>query len=265
MSLTLFRGDSLTILPSIADDSVDCILTDPPYSSGGLFRGDRAKDTNTKYVNTGTIMRRPDFTGDNKDQRSFRWWSAFWMAECFRIAKDGAPILVFTDWRQLPETSDALQMAGFIWRGAVVWDKTEGARPQRGRFRNQTEFILWGSKGEFPIRDNAECLPGVFRHVVKPSEKERHIAAKPVDLLKHLLRILPDPSLDMTVLDPFMGSGSTGAAALSRGMSFMGIEQSKEIHAQARIWLEGLEQQGELFAGADGLDDIVTQPIELTD
>ena len=248
--LTLYRGDSLAVLPKLPSESVDCILTDPPYSSGGLFRGDRSKSTNTKYVQTGTLLRRPDFMGDNKDQRSFRLWSLHWMLEAFRIAKETAPIMVFTDWRQLPETSDALQMAGFIWRGVVVWDKTEGSRPQKGRFRNQTEFVVWGSKGEFPERDGAECLPGVFRICPRPEDKERHIAGKPVNLLKYLTRLLPEGNEregGYTLLDPFMGGGSTGAAALSRGMKFIGIEQSREIYQRAKTWLSGIDRQMDVF------------------
>ena len=248
MGITLFEGDSLDLLRTFPSQSVDCILTDPPYSSGGLFRGDRMASTNTKYTNTETQMVRPDFLGDNRDQRSFRLWSERWMSECYRIVKDSAPIMVFTDWRQLPETSDALQIAGFTWRGVVVWDKTEGARPQKGRFRNQTEFVVWGSKGPFPIIDGAECLPGVFRHSITIKEKERHIAAKPVNLLKNLLRLVPQNTKDcVTVLDPFMGSGSTGAAALAHGFNFIGIEQHPTILAQAREWLASIEAQDALF------------------
>lgn len=78
------------------------------------------------------------------------------------MLKDGAPVLLFTDWRKLPLTTNALQIAGFTWRGITV-GKTEGVRPQLGRFRNQAEYIVWGSKGDMSLVRRAPVLPGVVR------------------------------------------------------------------------------------------------------
>jgi len=64
---------------------------------------------------------------------------------------------------QLPLTTDALQCAGYTWRGVVEWDKTEGLRPQLGRFRNQAEYVVWSSKGTMPVKRRAPDLPGVVR------------------------------------------------------------------------------------------------------
>ena len=55
-------------------------------------------------------------------------WATLWLSECWRLAKPGAPALVFSDWRQLPAMTDAVQAAGFEWRGIVVWHKPN-ARP----------------------------------------------------------------------------------------------------------------------------------------
>ena len=57
---------------------------------------------------------------------------------------------MFIDWRQLPAATDALQWAGWIWQGTAVWDKGN-SRPQKGRFRQQAEYIVWGSNGDMPI------------------------------------------------------------------------------------------------------------------
>jgi site-specific DNA-methyltransferase (adenine-specific) len=94
------------------DASVDAVITDPPYSSGGFTRGDRSASTTAKYTLTGTQIERPAFAGDNRDQRSFGYRCALWLSECLRVAKTGAPIAVFTDWRQLPTMTDAIQAAG---------------------------------------------------------------------------------------------------------------------------------------------------------
>src|SRR4051794_29809854 len=98
----LILGDCLEVLRTLPDASVDAIVTDPPYSSGGQFRGDRMGSTIDKYVGSDQkAFSRPEFAGDNRDQRAYGYWSALWLSECLRIAKPGAVIALFTDWRQL--------------------------------------------------------------------------------------------------------------------------------------------------------------------
>ena len=65
----------------------------------------------------------PDFDGDNRDQRSWTIWMVEWLSDARKACKPGAPICLFIDWRQYPSITDALQWAGWIWRGSVVWDK----------------------------------------------------------------------------------------------------------------------------------------------
>jgi site-specific DNA-methyltransferase (adenine-specific) len=223
----VFAGDSLRLLREMPDNSVDAVITDPPYSSGGLMRGDRQGATSSKYVMTGTQIERPEFYGDNRDQRSFTLWCSLWMAECARITKQGGYLLTFCDWRQLPAMSDAIQAGGWVWRGIVPWDKTEGTRPQMGWFRAQCEYVLTASNGgmgkeqERPVK---VCLPGLFRENVRSSEK-LHITGKPIALMRRLMECLPAGSV---VLDPFAGSGSTAVAAMQSGMRSISIEMSDQ-------------------------------------
>lgn len=224
---TVYRGDSLSIMRSLPADSVDAVVTDPPYSSGGLHAGSRARKPSEKYVHGGTKRVYPEFFGDNRDQRSFGIWSSVWMAEAYRITRQGGYLLCFTDWRQLPITSDAAQVAGWTWKGIVVWDKTEGTRPSRGWFRSQSEFVVGavkGSLGQEQTRDVKDCLPGVFRESVRSSTK-LHMTGKPVGLMENLLRVLPENS---RVLDPFAGSGTTLIAARNLGHTSIGIEMSPD-------------------------------------
>ena len=132
MKNQLLKGDALSVLPTLEAGSFDALITDPPYASGGLTASARQKAPSQKYCGEGLHA---DFAGDERDQRSHLRWMTMWLAECSRLLKDGAPVCLFTDWRQLPLTTDALQCAGFTWRGITVWDKTEGVRPQLGRFR----------------------------------------------------------------------------------------------------------------------------------
>ena len=160
--------------------------------------------------------------GDSKDQRSFTMWATLWLSECLRIAKDGSPLLVFTDWRQLPSMTDAIQAAGWAWLGIVPWNKRT-SRPQMGKFRQQCEYILFGSKGRF-IPATRTCLPGLYDYPVIPSQKV-HLTSKPLPLLKDLLAITPAGA---TVLDPFLGGGTTAVAAMQTDRKCIGIELSKE-------------------------------------
>jgi site-specific DNA-methyltransferase (adenine-specific) len=187
----------------------------------------------TKYQNSGVEVAYPEFAGDNRDQRSYGYWCALWLDECLRVARPGAPACLFTDWRQLPITTDALQAGGWVWRGIVPWDKTEAARPQMGRFKAQSEFIVWGSKGEMPPREDIGCLPGVFRYGIKQDDKH-HVTGKPTELMLDVIRICPAGG---TILDPFMGSGTTGVAAAMAGYHFIGVESDRECFdvAERRI------------------------------
>lgn len=223
----LYRGDALAILRELPDASVDAVLTDPPYSSGGLHAGARRKEPAAKYQSTGTKKVYLPMLGDLKDQRSFVMWATLWLSECWRLAKPGSPVMVFSDWRQLPAMTDAVQAAGFEWRGIVVWHKPS-ARPMLGSFKRDTEFVVHAVKA--PAKPfTRRCFPGVFAHRVNPAAKV-HLTSKPVALLVDLLAIAPEGGV---VLDPFMGGGTTALACLETGRRFVGVELSREYHELA--------------------------------
>jgi site-specific DNA-methyltransferase (adenine-specific) len=228
---TLYVGDALSALRELPDASVDAVIADPPYCSGGITAADRVNHTaRRKYVSTNATHALPNFDGDQRDQRSFAFWSTLWLTECLRLTKPRGVCLVFTDWRQLPATSDALQAAGWVWRGLVVWHKP-GARPHRGRFSNAAEYLVWGSNGHLGSQPQAPCLPGLYS-VASPRGDERvHITQKPLLLLRQLIGITASSS---TVLDPFMGSGTTGVAAVLEGRRFVGIDKAEVIAIGAR-------------------------------
>ena len=129
-ALTLYQGDALAVLQSFPPLCVDAVITDPPYSSGGLMLSARQADPAVKYQNNGTVKTYPPMFGDNRDQRSFIMWATLWLAECWRVARDGSPLLMFSDWRQLPAMTD---VAGR--RGLAQADRAAAARgvPQGGR------------------------------------------------------------------------------------------------------------------------------------
>jgi len=147
---------------------------------------------------------------------------AEWLTEARRVCKPGAPICMFIDWRQLPAMTDALQWAGWVWRGILVWDKTN-SRPQRGRFRQQAEFVVWGSNGHMSLDRKAPVLPGVFRQSMPALAKRIHQTEKPLEVMREMVKIVEPGGI---ILDPFAGAGTTILAAKQEGYSALGIELS---------------------------------------
>jgi DNA modification methylase len=221
-SVTLYRGDSLRILSALPDACVDAVITDPPYSTGAFTLAGKGAASSDKYQKTGTKKYYPPVLGDSKDQRSFYRWAVLWLSECWRLCQEGAPVLVFTDWRQLPIVTDAVQGAGFHWRGVLVWHKASG-RPMLGEFRRDCEFIVYGCKGRF-VPHSRTCFPGTYSYAVNHLLKN-HMTAKPDALLRDLIQIVPPGG---TVLDPFLGGGTTARAASATGRKCLGIELSNE-------------------------------------
>lgn len=236
----LYQGDCYPILRELPAGLFDAVVTDSPYCSGGMTRGDRAQPTSDKYVVGGTALRRPEFSGDTRDQRAFLAWATLWLSQCHRATKEGGFLMMFTDWRQLPIMSDALQAGGWVWRGINVWDKTEGCRPQMGWFRAQCEYVLLASKGGMGKEQERRvkvCAPGLWRGS-RGADARAHITGKPVALMQHLLQVLPEGAF---VLDPFMGGGSTGVACIESRRAFVGIEYTEEYAAISKARFEAAQ------------------------
>jgi site-specific DNA-methyltransferase (adenine-specific) len=212
--ITIYHGDMFDVLPELS--GIGGVLTDPPYSSGGAFRGDRMQKASAKYVNSQTAAYRPEFAGDNRDQRSYLAWCSLWMNAARMACTTGAPIACFTDWRQLPTTTDAIQAGGWTWRGLAVWSKGYG-RPNPAGFSNAAEYAVWGTNG--PATEQEDYPPGVFE--CQPPTQRDHIAQKPEAVMRWLVRIARPGA---TICDPFMGSGTTLRAAMDLGYKSIGVE-----------------------------------------
>jgi len=218
---TILLGESLNILPQFERGTFDGIVTDPPYSSGGQFRGDRVLKTITKYVQTGADIRdnRSEFTGDNRDQRSFLAWSTLWLTASFHAAKPGSVACIFSDWRQVPILTDAVQAAGWTWRNLCTWWKP-GCRMQKGRFSSSAEFLVYATHG--PHDSDGEISPQNVIECSTLSGKEKfYIAEKPLPVAVWSVGVSKPGAL---VLDPFMGSGTTLRACKDTGRRGIGIE-----------------------------------------
>ncbi|WP_082843289.1 DNA-methyltransferase [Gemmata sp. SH-PL17] len=246
-------GESLDLLRGLPDAIFDAVITDPPYSSGGLTRGDRTQSVSTKYVQTGSErFGSADFDGDNRDQRSWSYWCQLWLSECLRVTKPGGYILAFTDWRQLPTLTDAVQAGGWVWRGLISWDKGPSARaPAPHYFRHQCEYVVWGTRGPSSPRadwppEGKGCYPGSYSHSVKQDDKF-HVTGKPTPLMRDLVFCVPPGGL---ILDPFGGSGTTAVGAALEGRRCVTFEQKPDYCdvIRERVAHATSGKRGSLFA-----------------
>jgi site-specific DNA-methyltransferase (adenine-specific) len=259
---TLLQGDSQRILRELPAETFDAMIVDPPYSSGGFVRGDRMKQTAEKYARGEgpKELALSDFEGDNRDQRGFLAWAQLWLWDARVATKKGGAVFVFSDWRQLPVTSDAVQAGGWVWRGIFVWDKLSARPMGYGRFTSRSEYGLWGSNGPMAlVTDQKEAeaqgletsfLQGAFGCTSVSGASKAHVTQKPAELMRYVCGVCPRDGL---VLDPFAGVGSTGVGALLAGRRFFGIELDAKAFDRAVRRLEKAEKEGRHDA-ADEVD-----------
>lgn len=222
----LHQVDAVDFVRTLPPASVDMLLTDPPYCSGGLHRAARTAATSKKYVFSTYQDLYTDFDFDNMDQRSWLFWCQMWLGGAYRALKKGGMVVCFIDWRQLPALTDVIQASGFTLRGIAVWDKMpNGARPRRGGLKQQAEFIVWASKGPMPETD--VYLPGVFQY--RLGFPKRHMTEKPIEIAREIVRLVPPGG---TVLDLFFGSGTFLVAAKEAGLNWTGCELNPQYFAE---------------------------------
>lgn len=243
--IALYLGDALELLPLVPPGSIDAVITDPPYCSGGRTAAERTMSPITKYCQNSNDCGRPTFQGDARDQRSFAFWCTLWMLRCRQALKPNGYVLSFSDWRQLPTMTDVIQAAGYTWRGIIAWDKGGGARaPHKGYFRHQCEYVAWGTNGACPAAIHAGPFPGCYFHSVKKSDKH-HMTGKPTPLMLDLVNVVPPGGI---ILEPFAGSATTLVAALETGRRAIGFELTKEYCQIAAARLEAVEPRSKMAA-----------------
>lgn len=252
---TLYKADALAVLAQLPTASVHALITDPPYSSGGMVRGDRMQDVHTKYVQTGSSSHQnlEAFSGDTRDSFGYWFWCSVWLGECGRVLEPGGIAALFTDWRQLAATIGGIQSGGNVFRGVVPWYKPNGRHVQ-GRWANTCEYVVWGTNGPRDLDHlGPKAFPGFFQ-ATAPRDRE-HITQKPLNVMRDLVKIVPEAGV---VLDPFAGSGTTGVAALLEGRRFIGVEMTEhyaEVAARRLAEAAGNYQpkgdQGALDFGGD--------------
>lgn len=212
-SVTLFHGDCLEVMASIDEQSVDAVLTDPPYSSGGRRENSRSlRKSMNRAVEDDDWIR-----GDAMSTNGFVFLLRSCGVQWRRILRPGGHVLSFIDWRMWGSLAAALESADLRQHPLLVWDK--GRLGMGAIFRNQHELIVHMSAGN-PLTPQRRDVPNVL--TFPPVRDGDHPTEKPGDLLETLLSVVAPPTA--VVLDPFAGSGSSLYAARRLGMSAIGIE-----------------------------------------
>ncbi|MDD3120615.1 MAG: DNA methyltransferase [Candidatus Gracilibacteria bacterium] len=243
----IIQGDCIENLKKIPDKSVDLIFADPPYNM--QLKNELYRPNNSKV----------DGVFDNWDKfDSFEDYDTFcisWLKECKRILKDSGAIWVIGSYHNIFRVGNIMQNLGFWVLNDITWYKTNPMPNFLGtRFTNATETLLWCSKGEdykkytfnhklMKKYNGDRQMTSVWQiglcigneRIKGEDGKKAHSTQKPEELLKRV--ILSTTKKGDIVLDPFFGSGTTGAVAKKLGRNFIGFEREEKYIkiAQKRI------------------------------
>ena len=240
---TILQGNCIAEMAKLPAKSVDMIFADPPYNlqlGGDLFRpeGGRVDAVDDDWDKFDSLTAYDDFTRE-------------WLAEARRILKDDGTIWVIGSYHNIYRVGSLLQDEGFWILNDIVWRKTNPMPNFRGtRFTNAHETLLWCSKDEkarytfnyramkalnddlqmrsdwlIPICSGAERVKG-------EDGSKAHPTQKPEGLLYRILLACTKPG--DVVLDPFFGTGTTGAVARRLGRRWIGIERERAYVKVAR-------------------------------
>jgi len=233
---TLYLADCRDVLPLVS--GADLLCSDPPYrlTAGGKYTGEMggvfAVDV---YDNDGGIV---DCDLEFAD----------WMPLTFAALATDADAYVMVNDKNQNAAQNAMLDAGFKFHNLLVWDKG-AATPNRWYMKN-LEFTVYSWKGKARgINDK-----GAKQLIRCPQvDVSQHPTEKPVSLMTHYITNSTSPG--DTVLDPFMGSGTTGVAALKSGRKFIGIESSEKWFDVACQRIRDALDSPDLFCADNGKFD----------
>jgi site-specific DNA-methyltransferase (adenine-specific) len=215
-------------------------VTDPPYCSGSVSEASRsaAKGQGLRSEN---LAKLGWFVGDNMGTAGLASLLRSMAFRGLKILRPEGSVLIFCDWRMVPNLAPTIESAGLRFQNLVVWDK--GMMGLGMGFRAQHEIILHYTAGSPKYHDLGTS--NVIRTSRVSASDREHQTQKPVELMATLLGVVSGPG--DTVLDPFMGSGSTGVACVSMGRRFIGIERDGDHFETACRRIEEAYRQPRLF------------------
>lgn len=207
----VFKNDAVDWLQTLESESIDLVITDPPYES---LEKHRAKGTTTRLkVSKGSNNQWFTIFPNSRFEELFE--------EVYRVLKPNAHFYLFCDQETMFVAKPIGEQAGFKFWKPIVWDKQ--AIGMGYHYRARYEFILFFEKGKRKLNDLG--IPDVlsFKRVWRNYPTE-----KPVELLETLIK--QSSSKNEMVIDPFFGSGSTLVAAKNLERNYLGNDISDEAH-----------------------------------
>lgn len=223
-NVKLYNDDCLKVLKEIKDNSIDLIVTDPPYPviSGGKPK-EKGQPGGMLSKNDGKIFEHNDIKPED------------WFPELYRILKDGSHCYVMTNTLNLEKYLTLARTSGFQLHNLLIWEKNN-VTPNRWYMKN-CEYVLFLRKGKAKAINNLGSK--TVHQVDNIIGNKEHPTEKPVDLMK--LYIENSSNEGDLVLDPFMGAGSTGVAATETNRKFIGIELDKKYFDIAKKRIKDAE------------------------
>lgn len=233
--MILHNQDCITVMEQLDENSVDLIVTDPPYNLGNFMK---KRDTNLKQ------MRDNFFGSAGWDDMEFDEWTRS-MDNFFRSAahviKKGGAMIVFMAIIKVETIISLAEKHGFYYKTTGIWHKTNPMpRNMNLHFVNSTEAWIYFTyrKRTGTFNNDGAIFHDFIETSVTPNGERRygkHPTQKPEALVQHLVEVLSNPA--DWVLDPFMGSGTTGVVSKRTGRNFIGVELSEEYFriAEERI------------------------------
>jgi modification methylase len=230
----ILQGDSIEVLASLPERSVDLVFADPPYNL--QLEGELRRPNNSKV----------DAVDDAWDQfESFEAYDTFsraWLTAARRVLKDDGAIWVIGSYHNIYRLGATMQDLGFWFLNDIVWRKTNPMPNFKGtRFTNAHETLLWCAKSreqkrytfnyhamktlndDLQMRSDWSLPICSGRERLKINGEKAHATQKPESLLYRVLLASTNPG--DVVVDPFSGSGTTAAVAKRLGRHFIGIER----------------------------------------
>jgi len=246
---TILEGDCIENLKKLPDESVDLIFADPPYNmqlGGELFRPNQSK---------------VDAVDDDWDKfdtfKSYDDFTNAWLSEARRVLKRDGTIWVIGSYHNIFRVGKSIQDLGFWILNDILWVKSNPMPNFKGtRFTNAHETLIWASKSEkskFTFNYKSMKIFNDDRQLrsdwvipicsgnerLKIDGKKAHSTQKPLELLYRV--IISSSKVGDIVLDPFFGSGTTGAVAKLLQRNFIGIEREQKYIKVARERIETIE------------------------
>lgn len=232
--------DVLEGLGQLDDNSVDLIITSPPYNKAGLM-GVHKKNEKNDYWNK-TIDYGGDVNVDNMPEEEYEQWQIDVLNECHRVLKEDGSMFYNHKNRvkknRVYFPTEWILKSNFICRQEIIWDRSASVNQDPCRYIPTTEKIYWLIKRQknprFKLDKNVNWIGEVWKFA--PDKKNNHPAPFPIEMPNNIIPCVAQGER-ILVLDPFMGSGTVAASAKINGCDYIGFEKFQEYidDAQKRI------------------------------